>query len=219
MIIKAWILSLLFSICSNILFAQKEMDCLFTKIHLNNLLDSTLKTGLYRVIRGNYITDQEKTYNIDYKQQIDTVIISERFMCFKRKKNAILVKNKAIVTESYRKKAFEREILPDIGLFFQIDPTPLVLSNNMDVIHFKSIEDSSFILHLEIDQYGKNNIEKIYWQNRRFSIGLIINDHLIQLADRSSVKIYNNTLYLDLKFNNYTKESMEKIEEELNIKY
>lgn len=218
MLIKTWILSLLFSMCANVLFAQKEMDCLFTKIHLNNLLDSTLKTGLYKVKGGNYITDEEKTYNINYKQQIDTVIIIERFMCFKRKKKAMLVKNKSIVTESYIKKAFERKILPSMDLFFQIDPKPLVLSNNINLINFKAIEDSSFILHLEIDQYGKSNIEKIYQDNRNCSIGLIINDHLIQLADRSSMKIYNDTLYLDLKFTNYTKESMNKIEEELNNK-
>jgi hypothetical protein len=214
MVLKLQILFFIFSIGTNILSAQDEMDNLFTKVHLNNLLDSTLTTGIYKINGGRYSSYKDFIYNVEYKQDIDTVTIIERFMCFKRKKKGIYIKTKPIVHKQNAKKAFERERPRLEEFLYKLDPKPLILSNNINHIYIVQLQDSSFILHLEIDNYGKKNLEKIYYENHDIWFGVIINDNLLIDFEKHSF-IINKALSIDIEFNKCSREFMENIKREL----
>lgn len=197
---------------TDILIAQDDMDCIFAKIHSNNQIDNTLKTGFYEIIEDRVIERDDLTYQVEYIQEIDTVIIENHFLFFKRERNAIIVKSKPVINSFYIKKPFERSQIPEI--VFLIDPKPLILGNNITSIELID----SCTIQLEIDEYGKNEIEKVNNKNRESLIGLIINDKVVASFNIYRFRFYSDALHINFDFRHYSKKEIENIKSELEKK-
>ncbi|MBN2612351.1 MAG: hypothetical protein JXB00_12400 [Bacteroidales bacterium] len=198
--------------------AQNSNEYNIVKTHLNNILDSSLATGFYRVLKTKYIETCEMTPQIEYKQEISTKIIVLRYFFFKKKKEVVYVKSTPMVKWSYE-KPFEKEFIENSDLYAVFSPMPVLLKNNIELIEIISNSDSSYNINLQIDEFGMRNLHAIHNMNNKDNIGLIINDDLIRLFGISSIKNINGKAWINLKFTEYQYDTIEYIKNELETKY
>jgi hypothetical protein len=207
--------SLYFSVSGS---AQNSNEYNIVKTHLNNLLDSSLATGFYRVQKTKYIETCEMTPHIEYKQEISTKMVFLRYFLFKKKKEVVYIKSTPIVKWSYE-KPFEKEYIENSDLYAVFSPMPVLLKNNIELIEIISNSDGSYNINLQIDEFGMQNLYAIHSTNNKDNIGLIINDDLIQLFGISSIKKINGKAWINLKFTDYQYDTIENIKNELETQY
>lgn len=198
--------------------AQNSNDYNIVKTHLNNILDSSLATGFYRVQKTKYIETCEMTPQIEYKQEICTKMISLRYFFFKKKKEVVYIKSTPIVKWSYE-KPFEKEFIDNSDLYAVFSPMPVLLKNNIELIEIISNSDGSYFINFQIDEFGMRNLYANHNSNNKDNIGLIINDDLIHLFGISSIKKINGKAWIILEFKDYQHDTIEYIKNELEPKY
>jgi hypothetical protein len=178
---------LLFILLLNSAFAQVgKNEIEIYNAYLNNVKDSCLATGFYKIsLKSLYIYEDYK-FNIEYNQKIKDVEVEKHFMFFKHK-----VKYHHVHSESYTDKKIKDKFIYNLigtNVYYQINPFPIALKNNIIRIYDCSIKSydstySSLGLTLKLDFCADFSVLNRYNTYNSDLVGLVVDNQLIFIAD------------------------------------
>ncbi len=220
MLLKFKISLIIIFVASGYIFSQKNDDCLINEIQLKNLTDSSLYTGFYEIMKMSYIEIEEYDNKVEYKQEVKKIKYSKKVLFFKRKKEAVLVRNIPKITSKYSEKAFEKVLNENEEYKYKLNTRPILINRHIDSINIVSYNDSLSTLKIKFNKKGNTIMNKFSEEGLK-DIGLVVNNKLIKFISISDInKSFNgypsyNFNHFELQFSNCTKEEIENVKKDL----